>query len=185
MTQYFESGLQNYRFSYSLRSWRYCVGARLKFLAAEPCSKKGSRDEAVDEAVFLAASPLVTAPPSNLTRIYYNGSAAKSHSTTTQYRQLRRLLFLRSRHDCIVLHGNCKHRNWKIINQSGGYTNKPFQHPAPESTCSETRWWLGWYWKQITVFVSFSTGSRPEIRGRGRGRSPNQSFFGHLDLSLD
>ena len=27
----------------------------------------------------------------NLTRLYYNGSAAKSHSTTTQYRQLRRL----------------------------------------------------------------------------------------------
>ena len=36
------------------------------------------------QAVFLAASPLVTAPPSNLTRLYYNGSAAKSHSTTTQ-----------------------------------------------------------------------------------------------------
>ena len=45
------------------------------------------------QAVFLAASPLVTAPPSNLTRLYYNGSAAKSHSTTTQYRQLRRLGF--------------------------------------------------------------------------------------------
>ena len=43
------------------------------------------------QAVFLAASPLVTAPPSNLTRLYYNGSAAKSHSTTTQNRQLRRL----------------------------------------------------------------------------------------------
>ena len=43
------------------------------------------------QAVFLTASPLVTAPPSNLTRLYYNGSAAKSHSTTTQYRQLRRL----------------------------------------------------------------------------------------------
>ena len=47
-------------------------------------------------AVFLAASPLVTAPPSNLTRLYYNGSAAKSHSTTTQYRQLRRLVHPRS-----------------------------------------------------------------------------------------
>ena len=33
----------------------------------------------------------MTAPPSNLTRLYYNGSAAKSHSTTTQYHQLRRL----------------------------------------------------------------------------------------------
>ena len=43
------------------------------------------------QAVFLAASPLVTAMLSNLTRLYYNGSAAKSHSTTTQYRQLRRL----------------------------------------------------------------------------------------------
>ena len=43
------------------------------------------------QAVFLAASPLVTAPPSNLTRLYYNGSAAKSHSSITQYRQLRRL----------------------------------------------------------------------------------------------
>ena len=31
----------------------------------------------------------MTAPPSNLTRLYYNGSAAKSNSTTTQYRQLR------------------------------------------------------------------------------------------------
>ena len=28
---------------------------------------------------------------SNLTRLYCNGSAAKSHSATTQYRQLRRL----------------------------------------------------------------------------------------------
>ena len=30
----------------------------------------------------ITASPLVTAPPSNITRLYYNGSAAKSHSTT-------------------------------------------------------------------------------------------------------
>ena len=63
------------------------MGARLKFWRRSRVPKKGSRDE----AVFLAASPLVTAPPSNLTRIYYNGSAAKSHSTTTQYRQLRML----------------------------------------------------------------------------------------------
>ena len=54
--------------------------------------KKRSRDEAVE---FLAGSPLVTAPPSNLTRLYYNGSAAKSQLTTTQYRQLRRLCFRR------------------------------------------------------------------------------------------
>ena len=45
----------------SLRNWRYCVGARLKF---------GSG------AVFLTARDV---------------SAVKSHSTTKQYRQLRRL----------------------------------------------------------------------------------------------
>ena len=45
----------------------------------------------VGTRLFLAASPLVTAPPSNLTRLYYNGSAAKFHSTTTQYHQIRRL----------------------------------------------------------------------------------------------
>ena len=73
--------------NFSLRSWRYCVGVRLKFWRRSRGPKKGSRDK----AVFLAASPLVTAPPSNLTRLYYNGSAAKSHSTTTQYCQLRRL----------------------------------------------------------------------------------------------
>ena len=71
----------------SLRSWRYCVTARLKFWRRSRVPKKGSRDE----AVFLAASPPVTAPPSNLTRLYYNGFAAKSHSTTTQYCQLCRL----------------------------------------------------------------------------------------------
>ena len=71
----------------SLRNWRYSVGARLKFWRQSRVPKTGSRDE----AVFLAASPLVTAPPSNLSQIYYNGSAAKPHSTTTQYRQLRRL----------------------------------------------------------------------------------------------
>ena len=76
------------QFKLSLRSWRYCVGARLKFWRRRRVPKKGSRDE----AVFLAASPLVTAPPSNLTRLYYNGSAAKSYSPTTQYRQLRRLI---------------------------------------------------------------------------------------------
>ena len=63
------------------------MGARLKFWRRSRVPKKGSRDE----AVFLAALPLVTAPPSNITRLYHNGSAAKSHSTTTQYHQLRRL----------------------------------------------------------------------------------------------
>ena len=44
--------------------------------------------------VFLAASPRVTAPPSSLTRLYYNGYAAKSHLTATQYHQLCRLAYL-------------------------------------------------------------------------------------------
>ena len=64
------------------------MGARLKFWRWSRVPKKGSRDEAVE---ILDSSPLMTAPPSNLTRLYYNGSAAKSHSTNTQYRQLRRL----------------------------------------------------------------------------------------------
>ena len=87
------------------------MGARLKFWRRSRVLKKRSRDEAVfrvlkkrsrDEAVFLAASPLVTAPPSNLTRLYYNGSAAKSHSTTTQYRQLRRLVTGKNREHGLV-----------------------------------------------------------------------------------
>ena len=32
----------------SLRSWRYCVGARLKFWRRSRVPKKGSRDEAVE-----------------------------------------------------------------------------------------------------------------------------------------
>ena len=73
---------------FSLRSWRYC---EIKVLAAEPRSQKRSGDEAFE--IFLAASPLVTATPSNLTRLYYNGSAAKCHSTTTQYRELAGYLY--------------------------------------------------------------------------------------------
>ena len=55
------------------------------------------------QAVFLAASLLMTAPPSIHTRLYYNGSAPKSHSTTTQYRQLRRLLSTSA-----LLHTRCE-----------------------------------------------------------------------------
>ena len=62
--------------------------ARLEFWRRSRVPKKGTT-----RLVFLAASPLVTSPPSNLTRLYYNGSATKSHSTTTQYRQLRGLCF--------------------------------------------------------------------------------------------
>ena len=51
------------KLSISLRSWRYCVGARLKFWRRSRVPKKGSRDEAVEI--------LVTAPPSNLTWLYY------------------------------------------------------------------------------------------------------------------
>ena len=54
------------------------MGARLKFWRRSRVPKNGSRDEAAEI-------------PPNLSRLYYNGSAAKSHSTTTQYRQLRSL----------------------------------------------------------------------------------------------
>ena len=64
------------------------MGARLKFSRRSRVPKKESRDE--EGEIFLAA------PPSNLTRLHYNGSAAKSHSTTTQYRQLCRLSGLKS-----------------------------------------------------------------------------------------
>ena len=60
--------------------------------------------------------------PSNFTRLYYNGSAAKSHatqyyncsdakshSTTTQYRQLRRLQF------------NQKTVKFRVISRRGGF----------------------------------------------------------------
>ena len=62
----------------SLRSCRYCV---IKVLAAEPRSKKRSGDEA-----FLSRLHQISLD-------WYSGSAAKSHSTSTQYRQLRRLLW--------------------------------------------------------------------------------------------
>ena len=59
-----------------LRSWRYCV---IKALAAEPRSKKRNGDE----AFFWR--------PRQISLDWYSGSAAKSQSTSTQYRQLRRL----------------------------------------------------------------------------------------------
>ena len=57
----------------SLRSWRYCVGARLKFWLRSRVPKKGSRDEAVEIAAR-------------------DGSAVKSHSTILQ--RLRRQISL-------------------------------------------------------------------------------------------
>ena len=58
----------------SLRSWRYCVGARLKFWRRIRVPKKGSRDEAVRG--FAAR----------------DGSAVKSYSTILQ--RLRRQISL-------------------------------------------------------------------------------------------
>ena len=48
------------------------MGARLKFWRRSRVPEKGSRDEAVE---FLSASPLVTAPPSNLTRLLHNSAS--------------------------------------------------------------------------------------------------------------
>ena len=41
-------GTHNFWSRISLRSWRYCVGARLKFWRRSRVPKKGSRDEAVE-----------------------------------------------------------------------------------------------------------------------------------------
>ena len=59
----------------SLRSWRYCVGARLKFWRRSRVPNKGSRDEAVERG-FAAR----------------DRSAVKSHSTILQ--RLRRQISL-------------------------------------------------------------------------------------------
>ena len=64
----------------SLRSWRYCVCARLKFWQRSCVPKKARGFAARD------------------------GSAVKSHSTTTQYRQLRRLS---SKITCLHPFTNC------------------------------------------------------------------------------
>lgn len=62
----------------SLCSWRYCV---MKVLVAEPQSKKGSREEAYFSRLRRCQISLD----------WYSSSAAKSHWTSTQYCQLRRL----------------------------------------------------------------------------------------------
>ena len=61
----------------SLRSWRYCVGAKLKFWRRSRVPKKRSRDEAVVISRGFAAR---------------DGSAVKSHSTILQ--RLRRQISL-------------------------------------------------------------------------------------------
>ena len=53
----------------SLRSWRYCVAARLKFWRRSCVPKKGSRDEALEISRGFAA---------------HDGSAVKSYSTILQ-----------------------------------------------------------------------------------------------------
>ena len=69
----------------SLRSWRYCVGARLKFWRRSRVPKKGSRDE----AVFLAARSTIseseymtTAPQPNLTRLLHNTASYAGYTTS-------------------------------------------------------------------------------------------------------
>ena len=67
----------------SLRSWRYCVGARLKFLRRSGVPKKGSRDEAVEVLLSWSISRGFAARDS---------SAVKSHSNILQ--RLRRQMSL-------------------------------------------------------------------------------------------
>ena len=129
----------------SLRRWRYCVGARLKFWRRSPVPKKG---------VGTRRLPLVTAAPSNLTRLYYNGSVAKSHSTTTQYRQLRRLcqrLFMRG----------CQFRSslkkWPARKASGPERH-PFDSAEPITTPlipkhPESGCFADWFLGNIECFI--------------------------------
>ena len=56
------------------------MGARLKFWRRSSVPKKGSRDEAV---VFLAASPLETAPPPSLTRLLHNTASYAGYRSFT------------------------------------------------------------------------------------------------------
>ena len=62
----------------SLRSWRYYVGERLKFRRRSQKKGVGTRRLKYGISRGFAAR---------------DGSPAKSHSTTTQYRQLRRLIW--------------------------------------------------------------------------------------------
>ena len=62
----------------SLRSWRYCVGARLKFWLRSRVPKKGSRDEAVE-------IPRISRKPSNLTRLYSAPPPVKIFVSTTEF----------------------------------------------------------------------------------------------------
>ena len=56
---------------YSLRSWRYCLGARLKFWQRSHNPKKGVGTRRL-KYIFLAAYALLTASPPNLTRPLHN-----------------------------------------------------------------------------------------------------------------
>ena len=63
----------------SLRSWRFCVGARLKFWRRSRVPKKGSRDEAVEISRGFPARDgsdyITTAPLPNLTRLLHNNAS--------------------------------------------------------------------------------------------------------------
>ena len=75
-----------YDFLRSLRSWRYCVGARLKFWRRSRVPKKGNRDEAVGIGGWyfsrlrrswllrrqISLDYITTAPRQNLTNHYTN-----------------------------------------------------------------------------------------------------------------
>ena len=65
--------------THSLRSWRYCL---IKVLAAELRSKKKKWEQGVWYFSWLHRQ---------ISLDWYSGSAAKSHSTSTQYCQLCRL----------------------------------------------------------------------------------------------
>ena len=53
----------------SLRSWRYCVGARLKFWRRSRVPKKGSRDEVVERGFAARDRSAVKSPSTILQRL--------------------------------------------------------------------------------------------------------------------
>ena len=69
----------------SLRSWRYCVGARLKFWPRSRVPKKGSRDEAPPPNLTRLYYYITMAPPPNLTRLLHNTASYAGYEKCGDY----------------------------------------------------------------------------------------------------
>ena len=65
----------------SLRSWRYCVGARLKFWRRSRVPKEGSSSWRLRRQISL--DYITTAPPPNLTRLLHTTASYAGYECTT------------------------------------------------------------------------------------------------------